>query len=166
MKLGFAGGAQEVGGSCICIRIGDRGILLDSGIRQGGSKDPLPNFRLIQEMGGIDAIIISHAHMDHIGSLPLISRSYPDVPIYMTPMTMELTRVLLQDSLKIMSMREEEIPLYGEADVAAMMERIAPLHEQIEKELTARYLEQFPEYEKTFKCYFVKPDDGARFLDN
>ncbi len=36
--------------------------------------------------------------------------------------------------------------------------------EQIEKELTERYLEQFPEYEKTFKCYFVKPDDGARFV--
>ena len=36
--------------------------------------------------------------------------------------------------------------------------------EQIEAELTARYLEQFPEYEKTFKCYFVKPDDGARFV--
>ena len=37
--------------------------------------------------------------------------------------------------------------------------------EQIEKELTARYLEQFPEYEKTFECFFVKPDDGARFVD-
>ena len=36
--------------------------------------------------------------------------------------------------------------------------------EQIEKELTARYLEQFPEYEKTFECFFVKPDDGARFV--
>lgn len=165
MKLGFAGGAQEVGGSCICIRIGDRGILLDSGIRQGGSKDPLPNFRLIQEMGGIDAIIISHAHMDHIGSLPLISRSYPDVPIYMTPMTMELTRVLLQDSLKIMSMREEEIPLYGEADVAAMMERIAPLHEQIEKEL-------FPGVSFTFypaghiagaACIYLKTPEGSVF---
>ena len=37
--------------------------------------------------------------------------------------------------------------------------------EQIEKELTARYLAQFPEYEKTFECFFVKPDDGARFVD-
>lgn len=36
--------------------------------------------------------------------------------------------------------------------------------EEIEKQLTERYLEQFPEYENTFKCYFVKPDDGARFL--
>ena len=119
MKLGFAGGAREVGGSCICIRIQDRGILFDSGIRQSGSKDPLPNFRLIQEMGGIDAIIISHAHMDHIGSLPLISRAYPNAPIYMTPMTMELSRVLLQDSLKIMSMREEEMKREYEKFLAA-----------------------------------------------
>ena len=36
--------------------------------------------------------------------------------------------------------------------------------DHIESELTCRYLEQFPEYEKTFKCYFVKPDDGARFV--
>lgn len=38
--------------------------------------------------------------------------------------------------------------------------------EEIEKELTKRYLEQFPEYENTFKCYFVKPDDGARFIND
>ena len=53
----------------------------------------------------------------------------------MTPMTMDLTRVLLQNSLKIMSLREEEIPLYGEAEVTAMMNRIIPLHEQLEKEI-------------------------------
>ncbi len=135
MKLGFAGGAQEVGGSCICLRIGEYGILLDSGIRQGGSRDPLPDFHLIQEMGGIDAILISHAHMDHIGSLPVISRAFPQAPIYMTPMSMDLTRVLLQDSLKIMSMREEEIPIYGEAEVSAMMERIVPLNELLEREI-------------------------------
>ena len=38
--------------------------------------------------------------------------------------------------------------------------------EQIEKELTQRYLEQFPEYEQTFQCFFVKPDDGARLVAN
>ena len=43
---------------------------------------------------------------------------------------------------------------------------VDPAHkEEIEKELTKRYLEQFPEYENTFMCYFVKPDDGARFVD-
>ena len=38
--------------------------------------------------------------------------------------------------------------------------------EEVEKQLTTRYLEQFPEYENTFKCYFVKPDDGARFFND
>lgn len=42
---------------------------------------------------------------------------------------------------------------------------IDPTHkDEIEKELTKRYLAEFPEYEKTFKMYFVKPDDGARFV--
>ncbi|MGN1357371.1 MAG: MBL fold metallo-hydrolase [Succinivibrionaceae bacterium] len=165
MKLGFAGGAQEVGGSCICLRIGDYGILLDSGIRQGASKDPLPDFRLIQEMGGIDVILISHAHMDHIGSLPLISRAYPDAPIYMTPMTMDLTRVLLQDSLKIMSIREEEIPLYGEQDVVAMMNRIIPLHEQVEKEILPSITVVFypAGHIAGAACTYLKTPEGSIF---
>ena len=165
MKIGFAGGAQEVGGSCICFRVGERGILMDAGIRQGGSRDPLPDLRLVQEMGGIDAILISHAHMDHIGSLPLISRAFPDAPIYMTPMTMDLTRVLLHDSLKIMSSREEEIPLYGEAEVSAMMDRIVPLNEQFEKEI-------LPEITAVFypaghiagaACIYLKTPEGTIF---
>ena len=125
MKLGFAGGAREVGGSCIYVRIGTYGILMDSGIRQGSNKDPLPDFRMLQELGGVDAVLISHAHMDHIGALPLVSHAWPDAWIYMTPMTMDLTRVLLLDSLKIMTQREEEIPIYGEAEVLAMMDRMS-----------------------------------------
>ena len=91
---------MEVGGSCVYARIGDRGILFDSGIRQGSGRDPLPDFRNIQVMGGIDAILVSHAHMDHTGSLPVISKAFPNAPIYMTPMTEMLTRILLADSLK------------------------------------------------------------------
>lgn len=135
MKLGFAGGAMEVGGSCIYLRTGNAGILLDAGVRQAADRDPIPDFRMIQNMGGVDAILISHAHMDHIGTLPIISGAYPEARIYMTPMTMDLTRVLLLDSLKIMSMREEEIPIYGQAEVSAMMDRIVPLHYQAEREI-------------------------------
>ena len=97
MKLGLAGGAMEVGGSCIYLRTGNAGILLDAGVRQAADRDPIPDFRMIQNMGGVDAILISHAHMDHIGTLPIISGAYPEARIYMTPMTMDLTRVLLLD---------------------------------------------------------------------
>ena len=58
----------------------DKNILLDCGIRMAGGKDALPDFRMIQEAGGVDAIFISHAHLDHTGSLPIISRNIQRPP--------------------------------------------------------------------------------------
>ncbi|WP_097026285.1 MBL fold metallo-hydrolase [Clostridium peptidivorans] len=132
MELSFLGGAYEVGGSSIRLNINGKNILLDSGIRQGAAKDPLPDFRTIQEKGGVDAIIISHAHMDHIGSLPIISKEYPNAKIYMNNMTKDLVRVLLQDSLRIMNNREAEIPLYAEIDVQNMLDRVFTINYQVE----------------------------------
>ena len=127
MNLHFLGGAMEIGGSCIYLKVAGKGILMDSGIRQSGAKDPLPDFRTLQEQGGVDAILISHAHMDHIGTLPLASKAYPNAPVYMTTMTADLTRVLLYDSLKVMNNREGEVPHYSEQDVLSMLNRIHPL---------------------------------------
>lgn len=128
MKITFAGGAMEVGASCIYIHSGGKGVLLDAGIRQSSGKDPLPDFRAIQLQGGVDVILVSHAHMDHIGSLPLISKAYPGAEIYMTAMSMDLCRVLLYDSLKLMGEWEDEIPHYVQRDVEMMMDRIRPVH--------------------------------------
>ena len=91
MEFYFAGGAMEVGGSCIYVRTGDKGILMDSGIRQGGASEKLPDLRGIQERGGVDLILVSHAHMDHTGSLPVISKAHPGARIYMTSMAMDQT---------------------------------------------------------------------------
>ena len=124
MKFTFGGGAQEVGASCIYFEAGGKGILMDAGIRQSGTKDKLPDFFSIQQQGSVDVILISHAHMDHIGSLPLISRMYPGALIYMTAMTRDLARVLLLDGLKIMNQTEEEIPFYNEQDMQNMFDRV------------------------------------------
>lgn len=123
MKFYFCGGASEVGASCYLVNIDGKNILLDCGIRMSSSKDNLPDFQLIQENGGVDVILISHAHMDHIGALPIISRIYPGAKIYMTHAAKDLTRVLLYDSLKIME-REAEIPAYAEIHVKEMLNRI------------------------------------------
>ena len=124
MKLHFLGGAKEIGGSAILVELNGYKILLDCGIRQSAGKDPLPDFRKIQELGGLDAVIISHAHMDHTGTLPLISKEYPLAPIYATVMTIDLTRVLLYDSIKLMNRKEEGIPIYAAADVEALFTRM------------------------------------------
>jgi len=122
LKLLFCGGAGEVGASCYFVQIDGKNILLDCGIRLTSSKDALPDFRLLQESGGIDAIIVSHAHTDHTGALPALSRQFPNALIYMTHMSKDLTRVLLYDSLKIME-REAEIPIYAENHVREMLNR-------------------------------------------
>ena len=143
MKIDFLGGAMEVGASCILLRFENMNILMDSGIRQGGSLDPLPDFRTIQECGGVDVIIVSHAHMDHIGSLPVISKAYPTAPIYMTQMSQDLVRVLLYDSLKLMDRREDEIPQYSQQDVEAMLSNIRPLRFQSEIEIAKKLMLTF-----------------------
>lgn len=123
MKVIFCGGAGEVGASCIFLKIGDKSIVIDAGIRMN-VKDTLPDLRLIQENGGADAICVSHAHLDHCGSLPVLSREYPDARIYTTHATKDLARVLLADSLKIMENREAEIPIYAEVHVKNALDRI------------------------------------------
>ncbi len=165
MKLHFLGGAMEIGGSCIYIRIAGRGILLDSGIRQSAAKDPIPDFRTIQEQGGLDAVIVSHAHMDHIGTLPMISKAYPDVRIYMTAMTAELTRVLLYDSLKIMNYREDEIPHYSEQDVLAMLGRIHPVGYQMPFPVFDRFtLTFYPAgHIAGAACVYLVTEEGSLF---
>lgn len=131
MLLDFLGGALEVGASSVFLQIDGKNILLDSGIRQSSSKDNIPNFRSIQEHKGIDAIIISHAHLDHIGCLPIISKEYPNARIYMNNMTKDLVRVLLYDSLKIMNNRDSEIPLYAEKDVMDTLDRVFTINYEV-----------------------------------
>lgn len=135
MKLVYLGGAREVGASSILVNLSGYNILLDSGIRQKKLKDKLPDFSQIKEFGGVDVIIISHAHMDHIGSLPLISKEYPKALIYMNKMTLDLSRVLLYDSLKIMNYQEGEIPIFNEDDVLKMFDQVRIIPYQMETEI-------------------------------
>lgn len=122
MKIHFLGGAAEVGASCVLVEFGARRILFDCGMRMKGD-DPLPDLELVQRAGGLDAIVVSHAHMDHTGSLPVISDAYPLAPIYMTAPTLAITRVLLNDSLKIMS-HEAELPTFNRRQVEQTLKRV------------------------------------------
>ncbi|MCL2163341.1 MAG: MBL fold metallo-hydrolase, partial [Oscillospiraceae bacterium] len=122
MKLSFGGGASEIGASFLLLRIDGKNIALDCGVRM--SEDPMPDFQIIKEFGSIDCIVLSHAHMDHSGALPVLSREYPNARIYMTHASKDLVRILLYDSLKIMDYRETGIPIYADIHVEKMLDNI------------------------------------------
>ncbi len=136
MQITFLGGADEVGATSILIEIAGRRLLIDAGIRPtpkarwGLAGDQLPDLSLIEENGGLDAILVTHAHTDHTGALELVLERYPDVPVYATPVTVELTRVLHADARRIMQMRleeEGELPLYDEVATTRLLNAFRPV---------------------------------------
>ncbi|MGJ3240687.1 MAG: MBL fold metallo-hydrolase [Anaerolineae bacterium] len=133
MKLTFLGGADEVGASCTLIEIAGKRLLVDAGIRispkssRGIANDQLPDLQPITEIGGPDYILVTHAHTDHTGALPLVMEQYPHTPVLMTRPTEALVRVLQKDALKIMSSNQEqegELPLFDEVSVNRLLDAI------------------------------------------
>ena len=102
MQLEFFGAAGEVTGSCHVLRVGRSTLLLDCGLIQGG---PTPHERnrapFPFEPGSVDAVVLSHAHVDHCGRLPLLRQQGFRGPIYATAATRDLARILLADSAKL-----------------------------------------------------------------
>jgi Cft2 family RNA processing exonuclease len=88
------GGAGEVGGSSHLLDFGGTRVLVDAGIKPDGKGILTPDFRALK---GLDAAVITHAHLDHCGALPLLVRDRPDVPIYCTPPSAKLIASALND---------------------------------------------------------------------
>ena len=125
MRLIPLGGASEIGASSLLVEIGGRRILVDAGIRMNPvDGDALPDLSRL-EANPPELLVLTHAHMDHLGALPLVHASFPRLPILATPPTVALASILLGDSLRIMESRaaDGEIPIYGPGAVESMLAR-------------------------------------------
>ncbi|MGD8977774.1 MAG: MBL fold metallo-hydrolase [Gammaproteobacteria bacterium] len=99
MKLEFYGAAGEVTGSCHVITVAGKKILLDCGLIQGGRKQTARNREPWPfEPASIDAVVLSHAHIDHSGRLPLLIRDGFDGPVHTQRATRDLCRIMLKDA--------------------------------------------------------------------
>jgi metallo-beta-lactamase family protein len=145
MQLQFYGAAGEVTGSCHIVMVGGRRLLLDCGLIQGGddhdrrNREPFPF-----DARAIDAVVLSHAHIDHCGRLPLLRKRGFHGPIYSTPACRDLARILLTDSASMAEREAERYrrrqaehggrrahgypdPLFTRAEAAATLEQFQPV---------------------------------------
>jgi Cft2 family RNA processing exonuclease len=98
------GAARGIGASCFRVQIGPYEIVMDAGTRPKGS-EPLPAFELLERP---NLILITHAHLDHIGALPIFHRDFPDVPMICTHGTREIAHVMLTDGLKVQTAKQRQ----------------------------------------------------------
>lgn len=104
------GGGNEIGASSYFYLISGKRILVDSGIRFSKRK-PYPDFDLLKALAPeLDAIVITHAHVDHCGSIHVLSELYPETPIYMTHETAQLLALMVEDAIKVRHIANRNSP--------------------------------------------------------
>ena len=119
---------QEIGANSYLLDDGRSRILLDSGMHpKGKGFDALPDFSLLGQ-ALLDAVIITHAHLDHIGSLPVLMRRQPEARAVMTPLTAEITETMLHNSCNVMTAQRDqdgiaEYPLFTHREIDNSLRR-------------------------------------------
>ena len=123
------GGFQEVGRSAILVQTGESQVLLDCGINPG-SKNPLEAFPRLDapqfNIDTLDAVVITHSHLDHCGFLPFLFKYGYDGPVYCSAPTSSLMTLLQLDYLDVMS-KQGVIPPYDQKDVRETVLHTIPL---------------------------------------
>lgn len=149
MEITFHGAAQEVTGSCHLVKVGNHQILLDCGLIQGRAKDEARNREPFPfDPQQIDAVVLSHAHIDHSGRIPLLVKAGYRGPIYTQRACRDLCRIMLKDSAFLNEKEAEWTnrkrerkglmpvdPLYTEADVQVAMHQFKAMDYDIERKI-------------------------------
>ena len=140
LELAFLGATGTVTGSRYLVRAGGKSLLVDCGLFQGFKQLRLRNWAAFPvRPASIDAVVLTHAHLDHSGCLPLLVREGYAGPIHCTGPSQPLCGILLRDSGRLQEEQAEHanrhgyskhrpaLPLYTEADADRSLARLAPV---------------------------------------
>ncbi|MDP3992173.1 MAG: MBL fold metallo-hydrolase, partial [Nanoarchaeota archaeon] len=129
VRLTMLGSAREVGRSCMLLQTPNSKILLDCGINVAGhGKDKFPYFDIPEfNIQQLDAIVLSHAHLDHVGLLPYLYKMGYKGPVYMTDPTMDLAALLCLDFIGV-AYKQAAAPLYSSKDIKEMVKHTVCLN--------------------------------------
>jgi KH/beta-lactamase-domain protein len=129
IRMTVLGGAQEVGRSAFLIKTRESSVLLDCGINPGSNRpfESFPRFDSPEfQIDSLDAVVISHAHLDHCGLTPFLFKYGYDGPVYCTAPTSNLMTMLQLDYLDVAS-KQGATPFYDQKDVRECVLHTIPL---------------------------------------
>ncbi len=110
MKLSFHGGAREVTGACYLLEAQKEKILIDCGLFQGSEECADLNFEKFKfNPKEVEALIVTHGHLDHVGRIPKLAKEGFSGKIYSTAPTKNLARLILEDALSLAKRKDEEL---------------------------------------------------------
>lgn len=139
MQITSHGAAREVTGSCHRIETSSTRVLIDCGMFQGSAFNDARNFRPFGfDAKDVDAVILTHAHLDHIGRLPKLIKEGFSGKIYTTPPTAEMVRIILEDAYEIMAEqfeKEYRPKLYEQEDLTKTLSLLKTIEYSTWKEV-------------------------------
>ncbi len=124
VRLTYLGSGRQVGRSCLLLQTPKSKIIFDCGINpgivEGPDRFPYLNISEVGDLASIDAIVLSHAHLDHSGLIPYLYKMGYRGPVYMTPPTRDLAALLALDLVGV-TYKQAEAPIYRPDDVKEMV---------------------------------------------
>jgi KH/beta-lactamase-domain protein len=129
VRITMLGGFQQVGRTAILVRAGESQILLDCGINPGAdaATEAFPRLDVEEfDLSSLEAVVVSHAHLDHCGYLPFLYKYGFDGPVYCSEPTASLMTLLQLDYLDVLG-KEGSMPPYDQKDVREMVLHVMPL---------------------------------------
>ena len=122
VRVSFLGGARQVGRSSLLLQTPNSSVLLDCGINVAATgKDQYPYLDIPEfDISKLDAVVISHAHLDHVGLVPYLYKMGYEGPIYMTEPTRDIAALLLLDFIGV-AYKQAKVPLFSSQDIKKMV---------------------------------------------